>query len=122
MQMQPDLFAAPAMSAPAPPPVVAGEALAAPDGRGRRDTSRMAFAEQRDAGKLANNQARIVALLKANLGRDYTRSEIGEATGMPINVVAGRTNELIHVKCLLEEKRKRACAVTGKTVWAVGLR
>ena len=87
-----------------------------------RDTSRTAYAEQRASGRLNNTQQRIVDLLRAHPGRDYTRSEIGRAPGLPANVFSGRVNELIHVKRLLEEKRRRQCAVSGKVVYAVGLR
>lgn len=87
-----------------------------------RDTSRAAYAEQKASGKLNNNQQRIVDLLRANPERDYTRSEIHRALNLPINVVSGRVNELIHVKWLLDEKRRRVCSVTGKMVYAVGLR
>ena len=71
---------------------------------------------------LGKSQQRIVDLLRAHPGRDYTRSEIGRALGLPANVFSGRVNELIHVKRLLEEKRRRQCAVSGKVVYAVGLR
>ena len=87
-----------------------------------RDTSRTAYAEQRASGRLNNTQQRIVDLLRAHPGRDYTRSEIGRALRLPANVFSGRVNELIHVKRLLEEKRRRQCAVSGKVVYAVGLR
>lgn len=87
-----------------------------------RDTSRTAYAEQRASGRLNNTQQRIVDLLRAHPGRDYTRSEIGRALGLPINVVTGRVNELIHLKHMAEERGKRACAVSGKVVYAVGLR
>lgn len=87
-----------------------------------RDTSRAAYAEQRVAGRLSHTQARIHALLKRDPAQDYTRSEIGRALGLPINVVTGRVNELIHLKHMAEERGKRACAVSGKTVYAVGVR
>lgn len=109
--MQPDLFE------PAKLP-----ASLRPDGRGMRDTSRAAFSEQRAAGKVKGAQARITAFLEARRGQSFTRSEISRGTGMPINVVAGRVNELIHVKQMLVEKGKRVCSVSGKTVYAVGLR
>lgn len=87
-----------------------------------RDTSRAAYTEHKATGRLNNNQQRIVDLLMKNMGRDYTRSEIHRALNLPINVVSGRVNELIHVKHLVVEKRRRECNVTGKTVYAVGLR
>lgn len=115
--MQSDLFTMPPAVELPPPPI----SLRATDGRGRRDTSRAAYAEVRATGGLSNGQARVLTFLTARPGRAFTRAEIARGTGMPLSGCCGRVNELIHIKRLLVEDPRRACAVSGKAAHPVRL-
>ena len=124
---QPDLFAGVAQSGerrPVTPEAAGSKPATRATARHHdvRDTSRTAYAEQRVSGRLSHTQARIHDLLKRDPCRDFTRSEISRALGLPINVVTGRVNELIHLKHAAIERGKRVCEVSGKVVYAVGVR
>lgn len=124
---QADLFAGVAQSGERRPvtPEVSGSKpdtrANSPDGRGRRDTSRMAFAEQRESGRLSNGQARVLAFLTARPGQSFTRAEIARDSRMPLQTVCGRVNELVHLKRMLVEDSRRECTVSGKSAHPVRL-
>ena len=89
---------------------------------GVRDTSRDAYAKYGATGKLSRQQEIIVAVLRGSR-RDYTRQELAKKTGLGINAVCGRVNELMQEPfCALVEHRRRKCDVTGENVMALSLR
>ena len=48
-------------------------------------------------------------------GKDYSRAELAETTGMKLQTVCGRINELVTAR-RLEHGPQRKCAVSGNTV------
>ena len=54
-------------------------------------------------------------------GYDYSRQELKQLTGLEINSVCGRVNELLKAG-KLEQGEIRACNVTGRTIRSVRLR
>lgn len=48
-------------------------------------------------------------------GRDFSRAELAMATGMKLQTVCGRINELVAAR-RLEHGPQRKCAVSGNTV------
>ena len=69
-------------------------------------------------GKLTRMQAAILSHMRA--GNDYSLQELVRITGLAINTVSGRCNELRTAK-RLEHGATRACSVTGRTVHPVKL-
>lgn len=67
------------------------------------------------SGKLGRQQQRIMDAIARRIRIDWTLQEISQMTGLPINVVSGRVNELKTVGCLTECERRR-CSVTGRSV------
>lgn len=57
------------------------------------DTSIAAYHAMRP--RLGGQQNQVVGFLARNVHRDYTRSELAEATGMRLSSVCGRVAELI---------------------------
>lgn len=53
-------------------------------------------------------------------GQDYSRTEIARVTGLAINVVCGRVNELIEAGAL-EHGPRRPCRVSGVCIKPVRL-
>ena len=86
-----------------------------------RDTSIASYRKARVSGKLTAQQEHIVGWLRRQIG-DATRQEIARGTGLGINAVCGRVNELLAPEVgVLRETRKRKCRVTGETANAVRL-
>lgn len=83
-----------------------------------RDSSRAAYHELRDSGRLGRQQQTIIDQVKP--GRDYSLRELSAITGLEINAVSGRVNDLKKLN-LLVEGEKRPCTVTGKTITPVKL-
>ena len=69
-------------------------------------------------GRLTRMQSQIVGAMSH--GIDYSLQELVRLTGLPINTISGRCNELRTAK-RLEHGRTRPCGVTGRTVHAVKL-
>jgi hypothetical protein len=69
-------------------------------------------------GTLSARQEQIMAAMYE--GRDYSLQELVHLTGLPINVISGRCNELRNAG-RLELADKRPCSVTGRTVAPVML-
>jgi hypothetical protein len=69
-------------------------------------------------GKLSRQQSQIMGVIYA--GQDYSLQELVKLTGMPINAVSGRCNELRTAR-RLEHGRTRPCSVTGRMVHPVKL-
>ena len=83
-----------------------------------RESSRAAYDELRDTGRLGRQQQTILDQIKP--GRDYSLRELSRLTILEINAVSGRVNDLKKLN-LLVEGEKRACTVTGKTITPVKL-
>jgi len=81
-----------------------------------RDTSRLAY----DALDLNAGQFRIVAFLRDHHPKAFTRAELARASGIPINAVCGRVNELLKLGAL-EELVRRGCTTSGKQAHPVRL-
>lgn len=82
------------------------------------ETRNAAFYAHRDSGALGAQQTRIMLSIHAHPGRTWSLREIARITGLEINAVSGRVNEL---KTLgyLEECPARSCSVSGRTVTPV---
>jgi Mn-dependent DtxR family transcriptional regulator len=77
------------------------------------DSSIAAYHEHRDSGALSRQKKE---LLQAVLdGRDYSRRELAEATGILMSSVCGAVNELIK-RGFLVHGPQRKCTITGKTI------
>ena len=85
------------------------------------DTRNQAFFMHRDIGNLTKQQQKIMAAISLTNSvyglHDYSLREIALLTGLEINAVSGRVNELKNMKSpLLIEAKPRKCRVTGRTV------
>lgn len=84
------------------------------------ETSRTRYHELVATGDLSRQQAELLSHMTP--GKDYTRAELSRISGMMINVVTGRVNELIEAGKLEEQEgEKRRCEVTGYTAKVVRL-
>lgn len=83
-----------------------------------RDTSIKTYQSITDSGQVGA-QAYFI-LSRMNASRDYSLQEISRMTGLPINAVSGRCNDLKKAG-LLVEATKRPCSITGRTVHPVAL-
>lgn len=70
---------------------------------------------------LSRRQAEVVAFLKRQEAKDFTRGEIAKESRIPINVVCPRVLELIESGALEERLVKRADRYTGRQCFAVRL-
>lgn len=85
-----------------------------------RDTSLDAYHSMIEDGSLGRSARRVLRWIQLRGEGDHTLQEISLGTGMPINAVSGRVNDLKKAERLVESK-KRACSVTGRTVTPVKL-
>lgn len=81
-------------------------------------TSIETYHDIRDDGTIGKRQAEVLAAVKP--GRDYSLQELVKITGLPVNVISGRANELRHMG-LLELADVRPCSITGRNVRPVKL-
>lgn len=72
------------------------------------------------SGKLADQQQRVLAVFYSLPSGKWTRKEIEQQTGIDINAVCGRVNELIKLALLVEDGKK-TCFVTTNNVNALRL-
>lgn len=77
-------------------------------------TSIRNYDRMRSSGQLGRVQQEIMAVIDV-WPRDYSLKEIAKATGLAINTVSGRVNELRQMG-QLEQAPQRACKVTGRTI------
>jgi len=84
-----------------------------------RATSVQAYHEALADGTLAERQRQILAVMVP--GRDYSLQELVSLTGIPVNVISGRVNELKNDLGRLEHGHTRRCTVTGRTIHPVKL-
>ena len=78
---------------------------------GVADTSIDAY-RAHTARDLSEGQRRVMAAIRVTCGLDFTRAEISESTGMPLQSVCPRVNELIAAK-VLEHGPRRLCSITS---------
>jgi hypothetical protein len=76
-------------------------------------TSRMAYNEVQSTGKDTTQAADILSHVLP--GYDYSRQELKRLTGLEINAICGRVNELLKAG-KLEEGEMRKCNVTGRSI------
>lgn len=85
---------------------------------GVRDTSRAAYHDLREFGRVGH-QAQVI-LDHIQPGGNYSLQELVKLTGIPINAVSGRCNEMKALGALVEAT-PRKCSVSGRTVNPVAL-
>lgn len=83
-----------------------------------RESSITAYRELNDSGKIGKQAQTILNHMKA--GRDYSLQELSRLTGIAINAISGRCNDLKKIG-LLGEAACRKCSITGRTVHPVRL-
>jgi DNA-binding IclR family transcriptional regulator len=78
-----------------------------------RDTSKETYGDIHTSGLIGQQAQSILDAMDRDV--DYSLQEISAKTGIPINAVSGRCNEL--KKCFyLEEADKRRCSITKRTI------
>lgn len=83
-----------------------------------REASIDAYRDMSDTGKLGKQAQTILGAMRA--GRDYSLQELSRLTGIAINAISGRCNDMKKVG-LLVEASGRKCSITGRTVHPVCL-
>ncbi len=83
-----------------------------------RTTSRIAYKEHNESGKLDQQKQHIKKLLLTEY--PLSRREISKATNIEISSVSGRVNEMIKMG-ILEETTKRKCMFSKKLITPVQL-
>ena len=83
-----------------------------------RTTSRVAYKEHNESGKLDQQKQHIKKLLLTEY--PLSRREISKATNIEISSVSGRVNEMIKMG-ILEETTKRKCMFSKKLITPVQL-
>lgn len=73
------------------------------------------YHEHKRSGKLGDQESLVLGYLRDNSGKNYSRSELANDLGMRLSSVCGRTNTLLELG-LIEERTKRPCGITGKTI------
>lgn len=81
-------------------------------------TSIAAYHDIKADGTVSRRQAQVMAAMKE--GRDYSLQELVMLTGLAINIVSGRVNELKN-DAHLEHGPTRKCSITTRTVHPVRL-
>jgi hypothetical protein len=82
------------------------------------ETSIDAYHALQREGTLTKRQAQVMEQVQP--GRDYSLQELVQLTGLPVNVISGRCNELRAAK-RLELGPERKCSLTGRTIHPVRL-
>lgn len=83
-----------------------------------QDTSIDCYHDLQREGHLSHQQMLILDVIQE--GRDYTLQELVRLTGLGINAVSGRCNELRKLE-LLSLADRRKCSISTRTVWPVRL-
>lgn len=81
-----------------------------------RDTSKLAYREINDEGVSSNQKEQI---LNAVAMGGSSLKEISQVTGIEINAVSGRVNDL-KKEGRLEHAPKRKCSITNRLITPVG--
>jgi len=87
------------------------------DQRGSRDTSRDAFVDHKETGKLGKQQQAVFSVLTRS-GLAFTRAELAQHMGISGASICGRVKELLDLKIIVEDPR-RPCTVTKKSAHPV---
>lgn len=83
-----------------------------------REASIAAYREMSDSGKLGKQAQTILGAMRA--GSDYSLQELSRLTGIAINAISGRCNDMKKVGVLVESA-VRKCSITGRSVHPVSL-
>lgn len=75
------------------------------------DTSLDAY-RAHTARDLSEGQRQVLDAIRFTRGSDFTRSEISACSGIPLQSVCGRVNELVAAG-RLEKAPRRDCGITG---------
>lgn len=78
-------------------------------------TSIRTYRDLKTDGTLSARQRQIMLVIHS-YPADYSLQELAKLTGLPINVVSGRVNELREEVGQLERAPARACKITGRTI------
>jgi predicted transcriptional regulator len=78
-----------------------------------RDTSKEAYGDIALSGLIGQQAQSILDAMDRDV--DYSLQEISLKTGIPINAVSGRCNELKKAS-YLEEVDKRKCSISKRTI------
>lgn len=93
-----------------------------PKNAGVRDTSMAAHRALLASGRLAAQQRQVLEVFLRDQMRTWTRQELARETGLGINCVCGRINELLAEQLnALREVGRKTCAVTRNSVNALAL-
>ena len=85
-----------------------------------RNTSRTSFNDLINSGNARTQVEQILAVLKSEPKiKDLTLKEISRMTGLEINAVSGRVNQM-KKQGLVTEQCKRTCRISGRTVTPIG--
>ncbi len=76
-------------------------------------TSIMAYEEHKDSGKVGLQAMLIFKSMEA--GKDYSRRELSELTGIELSSICGRVNEMLQIG-MLAESDQRPCKITHKKI------
>lgn len=79
------------------------------------DTSIRAYRQAKKEGTLNTGHRKVLAAMSP-YPADYSLQELVALTGLQVNVVSGRINELREKHGKVERGEPRACKVTGKTI------
>lgn len=75
-------------------------------------TSREAYHDHRDSGKMSKQESRIFEFLQG-YPNGLTRRQIAQRTGLDLSAVCGRVNSLVSAE-LLREFPGGKCPITGR--------
>lgn len=70
---------------------------------------------------ITGKQHQLILKCLKETGRDMTLQEISKKTGIGINAVSGRVNELKNLQIIIPSSVKRLCSITKRTVQPVVL-
>jgi len=77
-----------------------------------KETSLLTYIGITNDGTATTMRGRVFKAIQSNPG--YTRAELAQLTGIKINSLTGRVNELLQVNDAIYEKPMRQCNVTGR--------
>ncbi len=83
-----------------------------------KDTSIIAYQDITDSGAALTQKQRVYQAIKAS--GPLTRQELAKLTGLAINAICGRVNELLKEGVVLEHDSRR-CRVTGRLAHPVSV-
>lgn len=78
-------------------------------------TSIRTYRDIKTDGTIGTRQRQIMLVIQP-YPADYSLQELCELTGLPVNIVSGRVNELREELGELERAPARKCRITGRTI------